>query len=293
MNRRLSYFLFLFLSITSCDWINPEEAIPSYLVIEAPTFVSGAGEGSAATKITELWVFIDDEFMGAFPIPARIPVLQTGQVELRVEAGIRVDGRSATPDIYPFYAPYRQNINLNTTASTRVQPEFRYRAETNFALIEDFERSTSIFRDIVTGTPQSRMRISEQNPFEGTGSGLIQLTDSDAFVEIATVGRYTDLLQNGNTVFLELHYRSEVPVSFGILGYQQGNPEPIALSYRAGFNPSAEWNKIYFDYTPLIFGSEADQFKIILQAALPLNANNEFELESAQVFLDNIKLLHF
>lgn len=293
MIRQLTYYFVLVLTLAACDWINPEEAIPSYIVIEPPTFETSVREGSAATKITEYWVFIDEEFMGAFPIPATIPVLQQGEVELRVEAGIRVDGRSATPDIYPFYAPYRQSIRLSPETKVQVQPAFRYRPETQFAFIEDFERSTSLFREVVTGTPQSRMRISQEAPFEGKGSGFIQLTDRDAFVEIATVGRYRDLLKNGNAVFLEVNYRSDIPVSFGILAYQQGIAEPIELNYRAGFNPSIAWNKIYFDYTPLLFESEADEFKIILQAALPLDQNNAFEITSAQVFLDNIKLVHF
>lgn len=293
MIKQLSYLSFLLLFTSACDWINPQEPIPSYLIIEEPTFTTGAGEGSAATKITEAWVFLEGEFMGAFPIPATIPVLRAGAAELRVEAGIRVDGRSATPDIYPFYAPYRQNITLSPTTKVTVQPAFRYKPETAFAFIEDFERSTSIFREVITGTSQSRMRISSEAAFEGQGSGLIQLTDSDAFVEIATVGRYQDLLENGNSVYLEVNYRSEVPVSFGILGYEQGRSEPVELAYRAGFNPSEEWNKIYFDYTPILFGSESDQFKIILQAALPLDENNNFALERAQIFLDNIKLVHF
>lgn len=293
MIKRLSYLFCLVFCLTSCDWINPEEPIPSYLIVSEPTFSTNPNEGSAATNITEVWIFLDDEFMGAFPIPATVPILKEGNAALRVEAGIRVDGRSATPDIYPFYMPYRQNINLSAGSEITVQPNFRYRPETKFALIEDFERGTSIFRDIITGTAQSRMRISNEAPFEGGGSGFIQLTDTDAFVEIASAGRYQDLLVNGNSVYLEVHYRSEVPVSFGILGYQQGSTEPSELTYRAGFNPSVEWNKIYFDFTPIIFGSLSDQFKIILQAALPLDENNNFALDRAQVFLDNIKLVHF
>lgn len=293
MIKQLGYLFCLVFCLSSCDWINPEEPIPSYLIVSDPTFSTEPNEGSAATNITEVWVFVDDEFMGAFPIPATIPILKEGSAELRVEAGIRVDGRSATPDIYPFYTPYQQNINLSAGSEITVQPAFRYRTETKFALIEDFERSTPIFRDIITGTAQSQMRISNAAPFEGGGSGLIQLTNTDAFVEIATAGRYQDLLENGNSVYLEMNYRSEVPVSFGILGYQQNSTEPSELVYRAGFNPSTEWNKIYFDLTPIIFGSQSDQFKIILQAALPLDENNTFSLDSAQVFLDNIKLVHF
>jgi len=293
MIKQICYLFVLFLSSSSCDWINPEEPLPAYLIIETPTFSSRPGEGSSDTRISEYWVFLDDTFLGVFPIPATIPVLHQGTATLRVQAGIRVDGRAATPDIYPFYTTYQQNISLGPLSNLTIQPEFQYLTDAQFAFVEDFERNTTIFRDLITGTSQSRIRISNENVFEGQGCGLIQLSTSDAYMEIATVSRYQDLLARGNSVFLEMNYRSDVPVSFGILGYELGQTEPLELTYRAGFNPSAVWNKIYFDLTPIIAGSPSEQFKIIMQAALPLDAQNNFELDAAQVYLDNLKLVHF
>lgn len=291
--RITAFFLMGFLFLSACDIINPEEDIPSYIYLNEPTLSSTPREGSASQNISEYWVFLDDEFIGAFPIPSTIPVLKVGTAELRVEAGIRENGLSSTPDIYPFYTPYRQSIELKTGETQEARPQFAYRDNTQFAFIDNFDQNFTLFRDVITGTSQSRMRISENDPFEGNSSGLIQLTSTDPFVEIATATRFGGLLDNGNSVFIEVNYRSEVPVSFGILGYEQGGSDPVVFAYQAGFNASEEWKKIYFNFTSIIFNSEADEFKIVMQAALPLDANNNFALDQAQVFLDNIKLVHF
>jgi hypothetical protein len=272
--------------------INPEEVLPAYVQVEAPVLVAQAGKGSASAKITEVWVFVDEEFAGAFPIPARVPILKTGTVRLRIEAGIRENGLRSTPDIYPFYTSYEQTLELLPNETIRITPQISYQNNSKIAFIEDFERSGSIFQTVVTGTPSSRLTINKAVPFEGQGSGQVQLSVNDPFVEIATTPKYRDLLSNGNVVYLEMDYRSDVPVSFGILGYNEGQEDPIAFAYQAGFNPSTSWNKIYFNLTPVVFTSNAEEFQIVLRAAIPLDENGTFTQQEGLVLLDNIKLIH-
>lgn len=288
------YYLLLssVLCLNSCDLINPEEALPAYIQVDAPLLTVQPGKGSASAKITEVWIFIDEEFAGAFPIPATVPILKTGITRLRIEAGIRENGLRSTPDIYPFYTPYEQTIELVPNETIRIQPQITYRNTSQIAFIEDFERNGTIFQTLVTGTSTSRMSINKEVPFEGQGSGQIQLSIDDPFVEIATSPKYRDLLSEGNVVYLEMDYQSDVPVSFGILGYNEGQEDPIAFAYQAGFNPSESWNKIYFNLTPVVFTSNAEEFQIVLRAAIPLDENGSFTRQEGLILLDNIKLIH-
>lgn len=290
---RLWIWMVLLITFTGCELVNPEEAIPSYVEITAPVLLTESAQGSASEKITEVWVFVDEEFMGAFPIPAKVPILKSGPVNLRVEVGIRENGLRSTPEIYPFYTPYQETINLMPNETIRVEPQLRYRDNSQLAFIEDFERGGTIFQTVVTGTANSRITINEATPFEGRGSGQIALSTTDPFVEIATSPRYRDLLGNGNTVYVEMDYQSDIPVSVGIVGYANNQEDPVAFAYQAGFNPSETWNKIYFNLTPIVFASNADEFQIVLRAALPLNENLTFIQETGLVLLDNIKLIHF
>lgn len=292
--RRWTFLLgLLAMAMPACDWINPEEPIPAFLRIESVELLTGPTEGSDSEKISEAWIFIGGEFLGAFDIPSTIPVYREGEVEVRIEAGIRDNGISSTPDIYPFYAPYREVLTFSAGQTSPVSATVRYRDEARFAFIEDFEAGNSLFRERITGTEQSRIDISEDDPFEGNRMGLIELATDDPFVEIATVPRYRGLLDDGNSVYLELNYRSDTRASFGIVGYRDNEPLPLGTAYAAGFNPSEEWNKIYFNLTETIFTSDVDEVQIVIRAGLPLREDGTFAAESGRIELDNIKLLHF
>lgn len=283
----------LLISLTSCDLINPAETAPAYLQIASVSLNTTPAQGSASEKISEAWVFLDDQLLGAFAIPSTIPVLAEGQHEIRIEAGIRENGISSTPDIYPFYQTYTETLNFTQLETEVINAQIGYQSQTRFSLIESFEGGNAIFRNIITGTPKSKLEISNTDVFEGNGKGIIQLATDDPFVEIATVNRYKGLLDNSNAVFLELNYRSDIPASFGIVGYLDSQELPVGTAYQAGFNPSEEWNKIYFNLTPIVFNSNVDALQIVIKAGLPINAEGTFDQESGLVELDNIKLVHF
>ncbi|MEO0341017.1 MAG: hypothetical protein AAF242_17625 [Bacteroidota bacterium] len=286
------YFFALSFFFSGCDIINPEEEIPGYVVIENYEFSTETNDGSAHENITEVWVFINNEYLGVFPIPAKIPVLSLGNINVRIEPGIKENGISSTPDINPFYTTFERDINLTANQEVTINPRFTYKNTTRFAFIDAFERNT-LFSNVITGTEISRVKIDRDTPFEGDGSGQIDLAVDDPFVEIATAQRFSGLLDNELTVYLEVSFRSEVPVSFGAIGYLRGQDDPISIDYRAGFNASEDWKKIYFNLTPILFGSDADEFQIILRTSLPLAEDGTFALTEATVELDNIKLVHF
>lgn len=296
-SSRLRYLfsglLAILLSVTSCDLINQAETAPAYLRIASLNLSTSANQGSASGKISEAWVFLDNELLGAFAIPSTIPVLAEGPHEIRIEAGIRENGISSTPDIYPFYQAHTETVDFTALETVEVNAQISYQNQTRFSLIEAFEGGASIFRQVITGTPNSKLEISKTDAFEGNGKGIIQLASNDPFVEIATSTRYRGLLDNSTAVFLELNYRSDVAASFGIVGYLDSQELPIGTAYQAGFNPSSEWNKIYFNLTPIVFNSNVDALQIVIKAGLPINQEGTFEQESGLVELDNIKLVHF
>ena len=71
---KILFGFFLISFITACDIINPEEDIPAYIEI-LPYEYSPESGGSSSTKITDGWIYVDGEFLGAFNLPSTIPVL--------------------------------------------------------------------------------------------------------------------------------------------------------------------------------------------------------------------------
>ena len=88
----------------------------------------------------------------------------------------------------------------------------------------------------------------------------------------------------GDYVFLELNYRTSLPLVAGVYVKLQDNTieeRPFLI-----INASDDWNKIYINFTPIVYETvDAVNFKIYLEAHLD-DAN-----ETGFIMLDNIKLV--
>lgn len=286
MNKTIG-LLALAALLWQCDIINPDEATPAYLQIDEFAFATQAGQGSNHQKITEVWVFINGDFLGVYDLPATLPVLAFGPTAVRLEAGIRDNGISSTPEIYPFYEPFSANLNLEAGTTTRISPSTRYVDDAKFGFIEDFEDGRPrIFVEQLTGDT-SIDRI-QTGAFEGAYSGNLVLTkDGNPVVELATGTDFMNLMSAGVYVYLEVTYKSDAPVAWGIVG--PGDPILGPESFfDVGFTPKDEWNKIYFNLSQTIFDAKQETYKIGLQAFLL-----DTSPDTANVYLDNIKLVHF
>jgi hypothetical protein len=276
-----------------CDLINPEEPIPGYIHIPEVSVQTAQGQGSASSKITEVWVTVDGEFIGAFPIPSDIPVIGEGEVEVFVQAGIKDNGVGSIPEIYPFYEAYQQMATLGENTTDTLRPVFRYLDATTFALVEGFESGSQVFRDIFAGN-LSQLDVVSDEVFEGEGSLRIQLDSLSPLVQVATFQRYPQIVDNNSArVYLEMDYKSEVPVVFGLIGYRSGELAGGQTDFIAGFLPSAEWNKIYFNFSLEAIQLGLDEYQVFFQAAIPDDENGNPSTDQANIWLDNVKLLHF
>ena len=285
---------FLGLGIWGCSKEHPAEAFPSYVVVENTRLVSSSpAEGSASANISEIWFFVEEAFLGAYTTAATIPVLKSGSTNVRFEAGIRDNGISATPEIYPFYAPVSATLDMEPGQVDSIDLAFRYREDTQFALLENYENGLTVFQDVITGASFNRLRAESEAAFEGREGGLIELTTAFPSVELASIRRFGNLQERSFAVYLEVNYRSEAPVQFGVLGFTEGSEIPLDARYVAGFNPSEEWKKIYFNLSQAIADSQGEEFKLILQTSLPTDNDGTYTRNTAKVRLDNLKLLHF
>ncbi|MBX2871068.1 MAG: hypothetical protein KTR30_03185 [Saprospiraceae bacterium] len=288
MTQKSGLFTLLLVVIfgSSCELINPSEDIPAFLYIEPFSFdVNPSAHGSASSDITEVWVTVNGDFLGVYPLPASVPVLATGTADVRLEAGIHDNGIRATPNIYPFYEAFVRDVELAPNETDTLRPSTTYRSNTQFAFIENFETGSRVFTEQFEG--QNGLTSTNDIIFEGDRSGLITLTQADNLIQLGTDQIYAGLTDNSPRVYLEMNYRSEVPVVWGVLGFRSTGPgEPIL---QPGFRESNDWNKIYFDLSLLILEGNFSGHRILLQASIP----NGSSLDEAKVYLDNIKLVHF
>jgi hypothetical protein len=282
-------------ALWACEKSDPAENVPAYLYLTPFTLsVDAAAQGSASHRITEAWLSVDGAFLGAYSLPATVPVLGRGETRLALSPGIRDNGIARTPEIYPFYQPFETMLELVPAQLDTLRLQTRYRPQTRFAFIEDFERGTPIFDELRQGSSENRLRptTTDADVFEGRFSGLIRLNQNNPTVELATVSRFREMPAAGRPVYLEVNYKSEVPVLFGIIGYLPQTPGEGFSLFDPGFLPREDWNKIYFNLTLLFQQANFSEYQIALFATIPLE-NGRLSRDEANIWLDNIKLVHF
>ncbi len=123
-----------------CEIINKEEPIPSYIYIEKFSVSSNiTTQGYPSEKITDAWVYANNNFIGVFELPAKIPVIALGETEFLIYAGIKENGISGTGVIYPFYNSYLLTQNLSEENIDSIFPSTTYKPDLNYIFMERFE----------------------------------------------------------------------------------------------------------------------------------------------------------
>jgi len=266
------------LLLSACD---KPEPVPSWVMVEDYSVAIVPGQGTAAHQLTEVYAYTQNRFLGVYPIPGRIPILEEGPTTLDLFPGIRANGIKATPDIYPFLGRHRSSLNLIPDSRDTIRPVFTYDPLARIRFVEDFENGNIFFNQVLAGKAMTVV----PEAFEGNGAGLIVVDTFDRIFEVASPV-YADITQNGTPVYLEIHYRNEAPFLIGIMGEDSGIPG--RKEYAVGLWPRETWNKVYISLTDLVNLSGWQNIQILIRAALPLDPN----VPEARIWIDNIKLVH-
>jgi hypothetical protein len=274
---------------SGCTLFDEKEPIPSYLYIEPFTVQTDpAEEGTNSAKVTEVWVNVNNDFLGAYILPALVPVLAEGDAEIVLNAGVRDNGISNTPEIYPFYAPFSEVRNLEPNVVDTIRPFVTYTDAARIPLIEDFEIENHQFQTVRQGP---EIELFTDGGFEGQ-SARIHLDTINPAVEIGSNFAYAGLTDLDIRVYLEVNYKSDVPVIFGLAGINAGLPGFGAVNYQVGFTERSDWNKIYFNLSGITAQGQFDAYRVIFFSSI-IAADGSLITEEADIWLDNIKLVHF
>lgn len=300
MNRL--YILYLFaiaFFYNSCNKDQYLAEVPSYLRVESIDFESTSIQGSSSTNITDVWITMDGQFLGAFELPCTVPILDSGEHDFNIYAGIKANGISATRIRYPFYkecdvfvfngsdydSEKAETIHLYRDSMVVVKAAAEYVDDVAFLSIEDFEDAGTVLDDSdMSDTSLIRTNV-DSLVFEGYGSGEVHLDEENSFFELISA-EYTTISSLYNANFLELNYKCDHSFKVGV-AIKNADSGVVDRLESLQINPSENWNKIYVYLSPQIGrGSSSDEFGIFI------GTNLSPESEKASFYFDNIKWLH-
>ncbi len=291
--RKLALIAVVASVLVGCVRNNPD---PAWLEVTEWTFesnainVDGDGEGILTHNFTDAWVFIDNKFIGVFEVPFKIPVLVSGESEIKLYPTIRNNGISATKKIYPFADPYIVTETLVENQTLTINPVTRYKDNTHIRLWE-FDDPGNL--QIEQGQNSNATLIFDTDPLvmtsiNGSGYGHVSMTESTNQWQ-ATTQEISDIPQQQSEVYLEIDYHNTVSLITGVIAVEPGAVTGnVNVQLNSQSESDVEWKKIYLDLKTIVSGyPNAYAYRMSFDALLPDS------LSSGHINIDNMKLVHF
>lgn len=288
IQRRFTLFpvllVILGLASASCEKFSGSEEIPAYLSIDSIYLTTDYyEEGTASQRITDAWISVDDNFLGAYELPARFPVLASGKHHVKVYAGVKKNGIAATRVSYQYYQPIEKDLVFTPDSTVKAGVlHTTYYSTTKFMWREDFEEVAVSF-DTINGSSAYIVRTPPGVPetFEGVHSGLVALDTVSDYFEVRS---HSTMTIPAASVWLEMNFNCSNPFDVGVITY--GN----TISYQTPVitlnTTNGQWKKIYIDLSTTLNAYTGMQtFRVYLRA-LKISGQN-----STRILFDNFKVL--
>lgn len=272
--------------LSSCSMYQKDSGVPAYIYIEDFELTTNySEEGTSSENIRDVWVFVDGNVQGVYPLPCRFPILHEGDITFKLSAGILVNGISATRAVYPFYAQYDTSLTLVRGRTDTLKPRVVYNELITFGWKEDFEsQGFSIRTTTVSDTPVART-TNPSEVFEGVSAMAMRVDQRAPFIRGETNQAFSIPGGGGRAVFLELNYKNNQGFDVGLQFIEpdgQFTNQPIYT-----LAPSnGEWRKQYMNFTPYIQGRSGVSYRVIFEARHALG-----DSAAGEIFIDNLKLI--
>ncbi|MGE0569182.1 MAG: hypothetical protein AB7O73_14685 [Bacteroidia bacterium] len=242
--------------------------------------ITKPGQGYGSHKITDIWLYTNGFYRGAFPVGSNMPLmLEEGKVKLNLFAGIKNNGISDTRINWLFYEPIEFDTVLPAGTNFTRKLSFKYRESVTFKWLENFELpGVSLVKSPISDT-NLVFHTNDEHVFEGNKSVEFGLSGSALRAQFESAVTHSLPLSSGN-VYLELDYKSN---SDFFIGIESNSVYTEAIQINAKEN----WNKIYIQLADAVNADKNTAMKKII-----FRLNRSQSISEQKVYIDNIKLIY-
>ena len=253
-----------------------------------PTLVSVAtnsnpvNQGSGSHKITDLWLYVNGKFQGAYPTGNLLPIITKNQnVTINIFAGIKNNGISDTRTSWVFYDFLKIDTLVESGKTIERPLTFRYNTNTKFAWVEGFTGpGFSLVKSGDFDTDTTWKMASAADSFEGNTAEIGLAGKGNGAVAVVQSSITYPIPKGSSNVYVEINYKSNQGFEVGV---KAGSSQKSSVFV----NPSENWNKIYIQLSDAVNREpSATNHKVYFK--MVKTADNA----DPKMFLDNIKLVY-
>jgi len=283
----LRYIPFIALVFVLFSCVKEQQKV-SWLKIEKwdllPNPLAENEQGELTHNFNQVFLNMDGKVLGAFELPAKVPILAEGEHSFVLLPGIQNNGINNTKKRYPFVEPYEITFTLVLEDTVTMSPTTRYYDNIQF-LIEDFENpAPKIITD--ENSVAQIVRDNDSDFLEwGNFFGRIDLNDEDS-VFIAYTNFGYNLPKQNREVYMELDFMNTNSIATSVISYSSST---FYDDIHMQLNPreELEWRHIYLDLREIIsFRNQATFNEQGFTALLDEKGEEKF------ILFDNLKIVY-
>mgnify|MGYP000846719077 CR=1 FL=1 len=284
------------LFVVSCNNFEHEQEVPSFVnikgfrMVENPNIIGSSYEGFQTSDIKDAWVYVDNEYIGTYPIGSKVPILKSGNHKIDIRPGVVLNGIALTRTEYPFYTFYSQKHDLVEGKEITIDTiDIMYKDNiVELSLMEMFEDSyISFHTDGINADTNKIVKCNNPDTVKwGSFCGAMYLNSNEPAYRIISDSLYC---ANKNALILEIDYWCNIPFSIGISGKPSSASQTEYINaMTVNPNQNKGWTKMY-----VVLGKvwqqlyQPNNFKIFFTPMKKEGVSNGW------VYVDNIKIIHY
>jgi len=270
-----------------------DEGIPGRIAIDSIQLNIDPANGNHIHQIAGVQVFANQELLGNFQLPCKIPVDKLGAVQLDIYPLVYINGSSSNLTLYTPLDGYRDTLTLVAGKTQTLIPTFKHRSSTVVKWTEDFEDNNSTLVPISPSPfPGDTVGIVS-SPFdldgEFNGNSKVyrfcfENTDTAKYFDAGSFLEFSDLPTNGSGVFFEFDIKTDLPVQ---LPLKRRNPTTTELVPYMVVNPTnGKWKRFYVNLVYELANQPANtSIRIFFDVNKPANS-----VANREILFDNLRL---
>lgn len=285
------------------------QRIPAYIHIDSITLdCDYYTYGANTSRFTDAWVYVDDQIVGCYELPATFPILKKGPHKVSVYGGVCVDGIGAKRSPFIFCQPQvYQSLNLVEDSIINLNPVLNYYPIGNgvsFGWTEDFESTNTL--SALSQSDTSAIRIGGDEAFHSPNSfysGRIALPPDSLDFWVACTEEMNFHSNYVNYCVLEMDYKCNDTFFVGLM-YQKDytlyrQPLVKVLPTDKDHPLPETWKKIYINLGHFMNSQvTASYFKVYFTSNLTTEEDLYYGRvyhpinEQRYYYLDNLKVIY-
>ena len=85
---------------------------PAWIEVDSLSLTTTPAQGTNSHRFTDAWVYVNSNLVGAFELPARVPILAEGNTNIIIFPGVQLNGLTALRTPYLKTVRYEQYMDI-------------------------------------------------------------------------------------------------------------------------------------------------------------------------------------